>query len=214
MPKLSHHRGVIERTVSWALRFKRLGLRYNRTASTLLLLAVMLINLRRLRRQRRYGTRSNHQPGDPPQSLITETFSAQFRGAEATMQFAYARCDLHPHRRKINLRITGWDAATNLAQHRWIIINTYNKVLRSKRPESIHNHTAVRRPLLLPLSAILNKLCRLHRVIELRNQDHKSNKTHKSPPRKNDRMGSSKPPPPSEIAINVLQDIEIGKSIP
>ena len=42
----------MERTISWVLRFKRLGLRYDRTEATslpLLLLAVTLINLRRLR---------------------------------------------------------------------------------------------------------------------------------------------------------------------
>ena len=42
----------MERTISWVLRFKRLGLHYERTATTLLpllLLAVTLINLRRLR---------------------------------------------------------------------------------------------------------------------------------------------------------------------
>ena len=42
----------MERTISWVLRFKRLGIRYDRTAATLLpllLLAVTLINFRRLR---------------------------------------------------------------------------------------------------------------------------------------------------------------------
>jgi transposase len=46
--KLGRHRWVVERTVSWLLRFKRLGLRYDRTEATLrplLLLAVSLINL-------------------------------------------------------------------------------------------------------------------------------------------------------------------------
>jgi hypothetical protein len=41
----------VERTISWVLRFKRLGLRYDRTAATLLpllLLAVTLNDLRRL----------------------------------------------------------------------------------------------------------------------------------------------------------------------
>jgi transposase len=49
---LGRHRWVVERTISWVLRFKRLGLRYDRTAATLLpllLLAVTLINFRRLR---------------------------------------------------------------------------------------------------------------------------------------------------------------------
>ncbi|GLZ50352.1 hypothetical protein Acsp06_65370 [Actinomycetospora sp. NBRC 106375] len=49
--KLGRHRWVVERTVSWLLRFKRLGLRYDRTETTvrpLLLLAVSMINLRRL----------------------------------------------------------------------------------------------------------------------------------------------------------------------
>ncbi len=44
-------RAVIERTISWLLRFKRLGLRYDRTEKTLtplLTLAMVLINLRRL----------------------------------------------------------------------------------------------------------------------------------------------------------------------
>lgn len=49
---LVRHRWVVERTISLVLRFKRLGLRYDRTEATLLpllLLAVTLINLRRLR---------------------------------------------------------------------------------------------------------------------------------------------------------------------
>ena len=49
---LGRHRWVVERTISWVLRFKRLGLRYDRTEATLLpllLLAVALINFRRLR---------------------------------------------------------------------------------------------------------------------------------------------------------------------
>ena len=49
--KLGRHRWVVERTVSWLLRFKHLGLRYDRTEATLrplLLLAASLINLRRL----------------------------------------------------------------------------------------------------------------------------------------------------------------------
>ena len=49
---LGRHCWVVERTISWMLRFKRLGLRYDRTEATLLpllLLAVTLINLRRLR---------------------------------------------------------------------------------------------------------------------------------------------------------------------
>ncbi|WP_272027931.1 transposase, partial [Kocuria rosea] len=49
---LGRHRWVVERTISWVLRFKRLGIRYDRTAATLLpllLLAVTLINFRRLR---------------------------------------------------------------------------------------------------------------------------------------------------------------------
>jgi transposase len=49
--KLGRHRWVVERTVSWLLRFKRLGLRYDRTEATLrplLLLAISIINLRRL----------------------------------------------------------------------------------------------------------------------------------------------------------------------
>ena len=48
---LGRHRWVVERTISWVLRFKRLGIRYDRTEATLLpllLLAVTLINLRRL----------------------------------------------------------------------------------------------------------------------------------------------------------------------
>jgi hypothetical protein len=50
--RLGRHRWVVERTISWVLRFKRLGLRYDRSEATLLpllLLAVTLINLRRLR---------------------------------------------------------------------------------------------------------------------------------------------------------------------
>jgi IS5 family transposase len=49
---LGRHRWVVERTISWVLRYKRLGIRYDRTEATvlpLLLLAVTLINLRRLR---------------------------------------------------------------------------------------------------------------------------------------------------------------------
>lgn len=49
---LGRHRWVVERTISWVLRFKRLGIRYDRTEATLLpllLLAVAPINLRRLR---------------------------------------------------------------------------------------------------------------------------------------------------------------------
>lgn len=49
--KLGRYRWVIERTISWLLRFKRLGLRYDRTEATLaplLTLAMVLINLRRL----------------------------------------------------------------------------------------------------------------------------------------------------------------------
>jgi transposase len=48
---LGRHRWVVERTISWVLRFKRLGIRYDRTAVTmdaLLLLACALINMRRL----------------------------------------------------------------------------------------------------------------------------------------------------------------------
>jgi transposase len=50
---LGRHRWVVERTISWMLGFKRLGVRYDRTETTLLpllLLAVTLINFRRLRR--------------------------------------------------------------------------------------------------------------------------------------------------------------------
>jgi transposase len=49
--RIGRHRWDVERTVSWLLRFKRLGLRYDRTEGTLrplLLLAVSIINLRRL----------------------------------------------------------------------------------------------------------------------------------------------------------------------
>ena len=49
--KLGRVRWVVERTVSWLLRFKRLGLRYDRTETTvrpLLLLATSIINIRRL----------------------------------------------------------------------------------------------------------------------------------------------------------------------
>lgn len=48
---LGWHRWVVERTIFWVLRFKRLGICYDRTEATrlpLLLLAVTLINLRRL----------------------------------------------------------------------------------------------------------------------------------------------------------------------
>ena len=49
--KLGRHLWVVERILSWLLRFKCLGLRYDRTEATLrplLLLAVSIINLRRL----------------------------------------------------------------------------------------------------------------------------------------------------------------------
>jgi transposase len=49
--KLGRGRCVVERTISWLLRFKRLGLRYDCTECTLrplLLLTMALINLRRL----------------------------------------------------------------------------------------------------------------------------------------------------------------------
>jgi transposase len=49
--RLGRVRWVVERTISWLLRFKRLGLRYDRTERTLrplLTLAGVLINLRRL----------------------------------------------------------------------------------------------------------------------------------------------------------------------
>ena len=48
---LVRHRWVVERTISWVLRFKRLGIRYDRTEATslpLLVLAVTHINFRRL----------------------------------------------------------------------------------------------------------------------------------------------------------------------
>ena len=49
--KLGRIRWVVERTISWLLRFKRLGLRYDRTERTtlpLLILACAVINVRRL----------------------------------------------------------------------------------------------------------------------------------------------------------------------
>ena len=49
--KLGRLRWVVERTISWLLRFKRLGLRYDRTERTtlpLLTLACAVINARRL----------------------------------------------------------------------------------------------------------------------------------------------------------------------
>ena len=46
--KLGRVRWVVERTISWLLRFKRLALRYDRTLAPLLTLAMVLINLRRL----------------------------------------------------------------------------------------------------------------------------------------------------------------------
>ncbi len=52
--KLGRGRWVVERTISWLLRFKRPGLRYDRTERTLaplLTLALILINLRRLIQQ-------------------------------------------------------------------------------------------------------------------------------------------------------------------
>jgi transposase len=50
-PRLGRVRWVVERTISWLLRFKRLGLRYDRTERTtlpLLTLACTVINTRRL----------------------------------------------------------------------------------------------------------------------------------------------------------------------
>ena len=48
-PRARPARWVIERTISWLLRFKRLGLRYDRTErTTLLTLACTVINVRRL----------------------------------------------------------------------------------------------------------------------------------------------------------------------
>src|SRR3954453_15134366 len=49
--KLGRHRWVVERTMSWLLRFKPLGLRYDRTEATLRplpLLAISIISPRRL----------------------------------------------------------------------------------------------------------------------------------------------------------------------
>jgi IS5 family transposase len=48
---IGRHRRVVEGTISWLLRFKRLGIRYDRTEATFLplLLAVALIDLRRTR---------------------------------------------------------------------------------------------------------------------------------------------------------------------
>jgi transposase len=49
--KLGRVRWVVERTISWLLRFKRLGLRYDRTERTtlpLLTLACTVINTRKL----------------------------------------------------------------------------------------------------------------------------------------------------------------------
>jgi transposase len=49
--RLGRVRWVVERTISWLLRFKRLGLRYDRTERTtlaLLTLACTVINVRRL----------------------------------------------------------------------------------------------------------------------------------------------------------------------
>jgi hypothetical protein len=46
--KLGRVRWVVERTISWLPRFKRLGLRYERTLRPLLLLAMAVINTRRL----------------------------------------------------------------------------------------------------------------------------------------------------------------------
>jgi len=53
--KLGRVRWVVERTISWLLRFKRLGLRYDRTERTtlpLLVLACAVINVRRLIKER------------------------------------------------------------------------------------------------------------------------------------------------------------------
>ena len=46
--KLGRVRWVVEGTISWLLRFKRLGLRYERTLRPLLTLACAVINVRRL----------------------------------------------------------------------------------------------------------------------------------------------------------------------
>jgi transposase len=46
--KLGRVRWIVELTSSWLLRFKRLGLRYDRTTLPLLMLACTVINIRRL----------------------------------------------------------------------------------------------------------------------------------------------------------------------
>jgi transposase len=46
--RLGRVRWVVERTISWLLRFTRLGLRYERTTLALLTLASTVINVRRL----------------------------------------------------------------------------------------------------------------------------------------------------------------------
>ena len=54
---LGRHRWVVERSISWLLRFKRLGVRYERTELTvrpLLTLAVTIINFRRLTKATQY----------------------------------------------------------------------------------------------------------------------------------------------------------------
>ena len=54
---LGRHRWVVERSISWLLRFKRLGVRYERTeliVRPLLTLAVTIINFRRLTKATQY----------------------------------------------------------------------------------------------------------------------------------------------------------------
>ncbi|GLY44190.1 hypothetical protein Amsp01_102130 [Amycolatopsis sp. NBRC 101858] len=64
--RLGRVRWVVERTISWLLRFKRLGLRYERTTLALLTLACTVINVRRLIKiERGAGPRVGTGPPSP-----------------------------------------------------------------------------------------------------------------------------------------------------
>jgi transposase len=52
--RLGRHRWVVERTISWLLAFRRLALRYDRSAATITavaILAIIVICARRLPRE-------------------------------------------------------------------------------------------------------------------------------------------------------------------
>jgi hypothetical protein len=90
---------VVERTIPWLLRFKRLGLRYDRTRKTLtplLTLAMVLINLRRMvdhklwnqvLGRRRAALRSPGRLGQPGFALLPVGVREDCAFAELVNQF-------------------------------------------------------------------------------------------------------------------------------